>query len=76
MKHIEINCETNETEIRDLTKSQLEQQAIDFAKSTTYLAEVAAEIIAISSKKATLLTKLGLTAEEAKLLLSQHNLYR
>jgi len=70
MKHIEINCETNETEIRDLTKSQLEQQALDFAKSTIYLAEIEAEKIALASQKAALFAKLGITADEAALLLS------
>lgn len=65
-KVLEINCETGEVIEREMTKAELGQQKIDKEKSDEFLAEMAA----IQSKRQALLAKLGITEEEAKLLLS------
>ena len=60
-----INCETQEETIVELTQEELEQAAIDNANSQ---AQVAAEA-AKAEQKAALLERLGITAEEAQLLI-------
>jgi hypothetical protein len=65
MKRI-INCETGETVERELNVEELAQQAIDEANSQTLKVEADAKATA----KAALLTQLGITEEQAKLLLS------
>lgn len=65
MKIYEHNIETNQAELREMTAEEVEQFNADNAKTETKLVEVEkAEV-----KKAALLTKLGITAEEAALLL-------
>jgi hypothetical protein len=59
------NCETNETIERDMTKEELQQVEID--KTADDLKRQAKE--AKANDKAALLERLGITAEEAKLLL-------
>ena len=62
MKITEHNCETNEVTERDMTKdeiSKLEATQKDFAD----------RIAAKETARAALLAKLGITAEEAALLL-------
>jgi len=65
MKRI-INCETGEIIERELNAEELAQQVIDEAAESTRQAEAATKATA----KAALLTQLGITAEQAKLLLS------
>ena len=60
-----VNCETGEVVERKLNSEELAQQAIDEA---AHEAQAAAEA-AKAAEKATLLTRLGITADEAKLLL-------
>ena len=64
MKKI-INCETGEILNRELTEEELTQQAIDEAEAE----EVKANAQAQAAAKAALLERLGITEEEAKLLL-------
>lgn len=60
------NIETDETETREMNDAELEAyQAIQ-----TELAEEAAAQAKAEADKAALLAKLGITADEAKLLLS------
>lgn len=65
MKRI-INCETGEVIERELNEEELAQQAIEIEAK----AQAEANIQVAAEAKATLLTKLGITEEEAKLLLS------
>lgn len=60
-----INCETQEETIVELTQEELEQAAID---NTNSQAQAAAEA-AKAEQKAALLERLGITEEEARLLL-------
>ena len=69
MKKI-INCETGEVTQRELTKDELTQQKIDEANSLAEKAAQQAEAEAQATAKAALLDRLGITADEAKLLLS------
>ena len=62
----EYNCETNEETVRDATTAEITQMAKDKAEAEAKLAEAEAKATA----KAALLIKLGITAEEAQLLLS------
>jgi len=64
MKRI-INVETGEVIERELNAEELAQQEIDEAEFNAKLAEVEAK----EKAKADLLAKLGITADEAKLLL-------
>jgi len=66
MSKLIINCTTGEETIRELNAEELAQQAIDTAN---YAARKAAAE-ARATAKAALLTQLGITAEQAKLLLS------
>jgi hypothetical protein len=62
----EHNCETNEVIVRELNTEEI-------AERKTRQAGWAAEQLAVEAKataKAALLTQLGITAEQAKLLLS------
>ena len=61
-----VNTETGEETERDMTKAELDQQAIDLANAQ----EKAQAEIAKAAEKAALLAKLGITADEARLLLS------
>ena len=61
-----INCTTGEVTKRELIENELTQQAID---ETIVLSEKA-EAEAKASAKAALLERLGITADEAKLLLA------
>ena len=63
------NVETGEVIERDMTEDELAQWEVD--KAT---AEAKAQALAeAAAAKAALLEKLGITEDEAKLLLSQHN---
>jgi len=61
-----VNAETGEEIIREFNADELAQQAIDVAAQK---AKAATEAQA-ATDKAALLAKLGITADEAKLLLS------
>lgn len=65
-KVIEINCETGEVIKREMTDAELAQQKIDKEQSEKYLLEVNS----IKVAREALLAKLGITEDEAKLLLS------
>jgi len=66
MKIVEINCETGVETIREATQVELD----DAKARVIRLAELEAESESKATAKAALLTKLGITAEEATLLLS------
>ena len=60
-----INCETGEEIIRDANAEELAQMEIDIAEAEATNAEAEAKATA----KAALLERLGITAEEAQLLI-------
>lgn len=62
----EINCTTGEEIVRDATVEEIAQHEADIAAQATAQAEAEAKAIA----KAALLVQLGITEEQAKLLLS------
>lgn len=64
-KVTEINAETNEVIERELTDAELEQAAKDAIEREAIEAKKAAA----EAAKSDLLAKLGITADEAKLLL-------
>ena len=66
MKIVEINCETGEEISREATKAEKDERKARLEK----LAIQEAEAEARATAKAALLSKLGITAEEAALLLS------
>lgn len=68
MKQI-INCETGEENLVPLSKEDLAQQAIDEANFQSAKAIADAEAEAKAAKRAELLSKLGITEEEARILL-------
>lgn len=63
-----IDCETNEVIERELNAAEIKQQKIDEAAITAQIEAEAEEVAAKAEAKAELLTKLGITAEEAALL--------
>lgn len=67
---IEVNCETGVESIIELTDAEIAQIEADIqaAAAKAHEEEVAAQ--AAAEAKAALLTKLGITADEAKLLLA------
>ena len=67
---IEVNCVTGEVTERPLTAEELAQREADAQAAATAKAEEDAKAAADAEAKAALLTKLGITADEAKLLLA------
>ena len=61
-----VNCETGKEIVRDATVAEIAQMELDATNAQTRKAEAEAKATA----KATLLSKLGITEEEAKLLFS------
>jgi hypothetical protein len=61
-----VNCETGEEIVRDANAEELAQMEIDAANATARKTEAETKATA----KAALLAQLGITAEQAKLLLS------
>jgi len=61
----EYNCETGEEIVRDANAEEIAQMKIDAANAVTEKAEAEAKATA----KAALLTRLGITEEEARILL-------
>ena len=64
-----INCETGETVERELNAEELAQQEIDEANYLAAKAIADAEADAKATAKAALLERLGITEEEAQLLI-------
>lgn len=65
-----INCETKEQIEVELTDEEVAQLEADRAKAETERVAKEAEAAAKAEAKAELLSKLGITAEEAALLLA------
>jgi len=65
VKVLDVNCETGEEIVRDATAEELNQMEVDKITGEAQQAEAEAKATA----KAALLTRLGITAEEAQLLL-------
>jgi hypothetical protein len=63
------NCETGEVTERELNAEELEQQAIDQAAQATQAAAEAAKAAEKAAQRQLLLDRLGITQEEAQLLL-------
>ncbi len=70
MKILEHNIKTGEIIEREMNAEELAQRQADQAKALVRQEAEAAR----AAEKAALLNRLGITADEAKLLLSQHNL--
>jgi hypothetical protein len=67
---IEINCATGVESIIELTDAEVAQMQVDAAAAAERRAEEDAKAEADAVAKAALLDRLGITADEAKLLLS------
>lgn len=67
---IEVNCATGEVTERPLTAAEITQREVDAAAAATAKAEADAKAAQDAAAKDALLTKLGITADEAKLLLA------
>jgi hypothetical protein len=67
---IEVNCETGEVTERELTADELAQREADAAKFEADRLAQEAEATQKAAEKAALLAKLGITEDEAKLLLA------
>jgi hypothetical protein len=65
MSKLIVNCETGETIERELNKAEKDQQKIDEIQ----FAKLEAEQEEINAKRKAITDRLGLTADEAKLLL-------
>lgn len=68
MKKI-INCETGEVTERPFTAEELEQMEIDNANAQALREKIEAEIQAKAAQRQALLSRLGITEEEARILL-------
>jgi hypothetical protein len=69
-KAIEVNCTTGEVTERDLTAAELQAQAYAQAQAETNRLAAEAEAAEKATAKAALLKRLGITADEAALLLA------
>ena len=67
---IEVNCATGEVTERPLTTEELAQREADAQATAAAEHEAEVKAAADAEAKAALLTKLGITADEAKLLLA------
>jgi hypothetical protein len=67
---IEINCATGEVTERPLTAEEITQREADATAAAARKAEEDAKAAQDAVAKDALLTKLGITADEAKLLLA------
>jgi hypothetical protein len=67
---IEVNCATGEVVERPLTAEELAQREADAQAAATAKAEEDAKAAQDAEAKAALLIKLGITEDEAKLLLA------
>jgi len=69
MTKLIINVETGETTERELNEAEQNQEVIDATKAELKIAADEAAIAAKAEQKAALLERLGITEEEAQLLL-------
>ena len=69
MTKLIVNCETNEVTERELNTEELAQQAIDEANIQAAQAARQAEADAKAAQRQALLDRLGITEEEARILL-------
>ena len=69
-KAIEVNCTTGEVTERDLTAAELQAQADAQAQAEAEQAQADADAATRATAKAALLKRMGLTADEAALLLA------
>jgi vacuolar-type H+-ATPase subunit H len=69
MSKLIINCETGEETLRELTKAEKDQQKVDEASIAAAKAISDAEAEAKETQRQAILDRLGLTADEAKLIL-------
>ena len=67
---LEVNCETGETIERPLTADEIDQREADAAAYAEARAAEEAAAADAAAKKQALLDRLGITADEAALLLS------
>ena len=68
-KKIIVNCETGEVSEVELTAEEVAQRAADATEAAKAKAEADADAAAKAVAKSALLAKLGISAEEAALLL-------
>ena len=61
----EYNCETGEETVRDATAEEIAQKKLDTENAIAAKAEVEAKLV----QRQAILDRLGLTADEAKLIL-------
>ena len=66
---IEVNCETGEVTERELTADELAQREANAVAAESDRVAQEAEATQKAAEKAALLAKLGITEDEAKLLL-------
>jgi hypothetical protein len=66
MTKLIVNCETGETEERELNKAEKDQQKLDEVAA----AEYEASMIQKATDRAAVLSQLGITEDQAKLLLA------
>jgi hypothetical protein len=67
---VEVNCTTGETSIIELTDAEIAEMEVAALAAADQRAAQEAEAAAKATAKAALLEKLGITSEEAALLLS------
>jgi hypothetical protein len=67
---IEVNCETGEVTETPLTAEEIAQRELDIQAAAAKAHEDEVAAAEAAEAKAALLTKLGITADEAKLLLA------
>lgn len=65
-----VNCETGEEIVREMNDAEFAQYQAEQAAESARQAEAQAKAEAKAEAKATLLAQLGITEEQAKLLLS------
>ena len=70
MTKLIVNCTTGEETLRELNAEEIAQQKINQVEYTAEESVRQAEAEAKAAAKAALLTQLGITEEQAKLLLS------
>ncbi len=69
MKRLEVDCLTGETKEIELTADEVKAYEKRLADEAKAVADAEAKAVADAEAKAALLTRLGITEDEAKLLL-------
>lgn len=69
MTKLIVNCETNEIVERELNKAEKDQEKIDNARNLELLNAAKTEAEAKAAQRQALLSRLGITEEEARILL-------